>query len=64
MSFSKKNAPLEGRSVYDVGKGPELVSELRPKCTVFTHLRHGVDLRTPLPDGITFARDGLQLDLP
>jgi len=63
-SFYQEPAPLEGRSVYDVREELELVAALKPKRTVFTHLGHGADIRTPLPDGIIFAQDGLTLGLP
>lgn len=63
-SFYHEAAPLEGRSVYDVLEGLELIAELKPQQTVLTHLGHGVDIRTPLPEGVVFAQDGLVVELP
>ncbi len=63
-SFFKEDAPLETRSVYDVGEALELLKILKPKRTVFTHLGHGVDARKPAPEGVRYARDGLVIDLP
>ena len=50
-SFYKEDAPLETRSVYDVREALDLIGELSPKQTIFTHLGHGIDTRKPAPEG-------------
>ena len=62
-SFFKEDAPLETRSVYDVGEALELLKVLKPKRTVLTHLGHGVDARKPAPEGVLYAYDGLTITL-
>lgn len=63
-SFYREAAPYERRSVYDVTEALALLSEIKPARTVFTHLGHGIDARKPSPQGTTYARDGLRLELP
>ncbi len=63
-SFYREAAPIEGRSVYDVGEAAALVAGLEPKKTILTHLGHGVDTRKPAPDGLRYACDGLKVPLP
>lgn len=64
-SFYKEEAPLAGRSVYDMVEALDLLKETKPKRTVFTHLSHNVDRRQDytLPVGVLVAYDGLKLDL-
>ena len=63
-SFYQEVAPIETRSVYDVQEAVELITELNPKRTLFTHLGHGVDVRKPAPQGMRYAFDGLSIELP
>ena len=63
-SFYRENAPLAGRSVYDVGEAAALAAELGAKNTVLTYLGHGVDCRKPAPEGVHYAHDGLVIPLP
>lgn len=63
-SCYRETAPLEGRSVYDVGEAAALVVELNPRRTVLTHLGHGVDSCKPAPEGLRYAFDGLVVPLP
>jgi phosphoribosyl 1,2-cyclic phosphate phosphodiesterase len=63
-SFYREDAPLESRSVYDVQEALELLSELRPKRAIFTHLGHGVDVSQPVPEGTGYAFDGMEVVLP
>ena len=63
-SFYEENAPIESRSVYDVREATKLLTHLRPKRAVFTHLGHGVDVTQPPPDGTRYAYDGLTVELP
>lgn len=63
-SFYQEDAPIEMRSVYDVREAVRLVAELKPQCTIFTHLGHGVDVRKPAPIGTRYAYDGLTVELP
>lgn len=62
-SFYREEAPLESRSVYDMIEGCELVKEVRPARTVFTHLSHNVDVTAAydLGEGVEVARDGICL---
>ena len=63
-SFYHETAPIAGRSVYDVQEAAALVTELKPRTTVLTHLGHGVDSRKTAPDGLRYAHDGLVVPLP
>lgn len=61
----QETAPFERRSLYDMVEASDLLTDVRPKRAVFTHLSHTVDLRRayPLPQNVTIARDGLRLTL-
>jgi phosphoribosyl 1,2-cyclic phosphate phosphodiesterase len=59
-SFWKEDASRWLRSVLDVQEALAITSRVRPARTIFTHLGHGVDRRTPLPQGHEFAFDGLE----
>jgi len=63
-SFYKETQPLEGRSVYDVLEATQLSQKLRARQTILTHLSHDVDLRKEAPSSVSYAYDGLVLDLP
>lgn len=63
-SFYKENQPLEGRSVYDVLEATALSQQLRAKRTILTHMGHGVDRRKKAPASVSYAYDGLVIDLP
>ena len=63
-SFYEEDAPVETRSVYDVGEALDLIEELKPERTIFTHLGHGIDIRKPAPEGARYAFDGLSVGLP
>ncbi|MGE6228350.1 MBL fold metallo-hydrolase [Paenibacillus chitinolyticus] len=62
-SFYKEEGA--GRSVYDVTEALELLREVKPSRTVFTHLSHGIDLLEDhaLPSGVRFAQAGLSIAL-
>lgn len=63
-SFYREDAPLEGRSIYDVQEAAALVRELKPHRTVLTHMGHGIDRRKGAPEGLEYAHDGLVIALP
>jgi phosphoribosyl 1,2-cyclic phosphate phosphodiesterase len=60
-NFYKEEAEMNTRSVYDMVEASELMDELKPGRVIFTHMSHGVDLRTnyPLKPNIALARTGL-----
>lgn len=62
-SFYREEAEFHTRSVYDMVEACELVEELRPKRTVFTHMSHDIHLGSPpdLLEGIGLAVAGLEL---
>ncbi|ANF96059.1 MBL fold metallo-hydrolase [Paenibacillus bovis] len=64
-SFVHEEAEYSGRSVYDMREAAELVDELAPIQTIYTHMSHGVDLRQELdlPVGASTARTGMTIDL-
>ena len=64
-SFYHETAEFTTRSVYDVKEALELLNEIRPTRTVFTHLSHDIDLRRDygLPEGVEFAVTGMQMSL-
>jgi phosphoribosyl 1,2-cyclic phosphate phosphodiesterase len=63
--WDESSADYAGRSVYDVLEALEVVKQVKPVKTVFTHLGHGVDARdaAKLPEHVSFAHDGLKLEL-
>ncbi len=63
-SFYKEEADLKTRSVYDVQEAVQLIAELHPKETLFTHLGHGIDSCKNAPVGTSYAFDGLTVTLP
>lgn len=64
-SFYHEQAEFATRSVYDVIEALELLSEVRPGRTLFTHMSHDIDLlrNYELPDGVGFAMSGLTISL-
>lgn len=62
-SFYFENAPIESRSVYSVLEAVQLLHELKPKQTIFTHMGHGVDIRKIAPENSKYARDGLAIPI-
>jgi len=63
-NFYTEEAPLSERSVYDMTEAGELLAEVRPAQSIFTHMSHGVDLRKvyPLAEGVLLARTGMRID--
>ncbi|MNJ44474.1 Phosphoribosyl 1,2-cyclic phosphodiesterase [compost metagenome] len=65
-SFYKEEAPFATRSVYDVVEALQLLDEVTPKSTIFTHQSHDIDLRehiTQLPSHVKFAVTNMQVSL-
>jgi phosphoribosyl 1,2-cyclic phosphate phosphodiesterase len=62
-SFYNEDAPVASRSVYSVLEAVQLLQDLQPKQTIFTHLGHGVDVRKTAPERTQYARDGLNITL-
>ncbi|TYP72532.1 MBL fold metallo-hydrolase [Paenibacillus methanolicus] len=64
-SFYEEPYPMETRSLYDVKEALELLEELKPRRTWFTHMSHDIDLRRQyaLPENIAFAFSGLQVNV-
>ncbi|MFZ5826941.1 MAG: MBL fold metallo-hydrolase [Bacillota bacterium] len=64
-AYYEETAPRERRSLYSMVEALDLLAEVRPGRTVFTHLSHGVDSRSryPLPDGVTVGHDGMVIQL-
>ncbi|MCM3699911.1 MBL fold metallo-hydrolase [Paenibacillus macerans] len=64
-SFYREEAEFSTRSVYDVTEALELLREIRPKRTLFTHMSHDIDLRRDygLPAGVGFAGTGMRVGL-
>ncbi|WP_010275046.1 MBL fold metallo-hydrolase [Paenibacillus senegalensis] len=62
-SFYKEEAPFHSRSLYDIVEALELLNEIRPAYTCFTHLSHGIDWREDygLPPNCRLAKEGLSL---
>lgn len=64
-SFYQEAAEFSTRSVYDVTEALELLKELKPKRTKFTHMSHDIDLRQDyhLPEQVSFARTDEYVEL-
>lgn len=64
-SFVHEQAEFSTRSVYDMREAQELLGEVKPGHTYFTHMSHDVDLRKDygLPGDITLARAGMTITL-
>lgn len=48
-SFVHETAEFSTRSVYDMKEAAELVAEVQPGRTIYTHMSHDVDVTGPLP---------------
>lgn len=48
-SFVHETAEFSTRSVYDMKEAAELVAEVSPGRTIYTHMSHDVDVNGPLP---------------
>lgn len=64
-AYYEEAAPRERRSLYSMVEALELLAEVQPGRTLFTHLSHGVDIRRryPLPDSVTVVHDGMVIQL-
>lgn len=64
-SFVHETAKFETRSVYDMKEAAELLAEVKPRQTVYTHMSHDVDVRNelPLPEGVRVAMAGMTVKL-
>lgn len=64
-SFVQEDADYSTRSVYDMREAAELVREVRPTRTLYTHMSHDVDLnRLPeLPPNVSAASTGTIAEL-
>ncbi|MCM3172812.1 MBL fold metallo-hydrolase [Paenibacillus sp. MER 99-2] len=64
-SFVHELAEFSTRSVYDMREAQELLQELEPKRTYFTHMSHDVDVRQDyhLGQGVTLALTGMKVSL-
>lgn len=60
-SFYREDAKLSTRSVYDMVEAIELLNEIQPKKTIFTHMSHGVNTNVeyPLPQKVILAESGM-----
>lgn len=64
-AYYEEAGPMERRSLYSMVEAVDLLDEVRPKRTLFTHLSHGVDRRTsyPLPKSVQVGYDSLRIPL-
>ncbi|ETT39304.1 MULTISPECIES: MBL fold metallo-hydrolase [Paenibacillus] len=64
-SFVHETAIFESRSVYDMKEAAQLLSEVNPRQTIYTHMSHDVDVRKelPLPERVSVAMTGMTVDL-
>jgi len=67
-NFYKEDAPLATRSVYDMTEALQLIEETAPERAIFTHMSHGVDVRSDrngynLPTAVTLAETGMKVEL-
>ncbi|GGN92721.1 MBL fold metallo-hydrolase [Saccharibacillus kuerlensis] len=64
-SFVQEDADYSTRSIYDMREAAELVREVAPLRTIYTHMSHNVDLnRLPeLPPNVSAARTGTVVKL-
>lgn len=64
-SFVYEDAEYSTRSVYDMREAAELLEEIRPVRTIYTHMSHDVDLKSlpELPSGVSAATTGLEVRL-
>ena len=59
-----EDKPSAKRSIHNQHEALELIAELKPKHSVFTHMSHIMDSREPAPEGMIYAFDGMSLELP
>lgn len=64
VAYLREDQPLNKRSIYDQREALELIAKLRPRRTIFTHMSHGIDRRKAAPFGVTYAFDGMSMELP
>ncbi|WP_040950660.1 MBL fold metallo-hydrolase [Gorillibacterium massiliense] len=64
-SYYHEAADFHTRSVYDMTEAAELLAEIRPGRTLYTHMSHGVDIRAdyPLPAQTAMAEKGMTIEL-
>ncbi|NOU96650.1 MBL fold metallo-hydrolase [Paenibacillus sp. LMG 31456] len=64
-NYYEEHADKATRSVYDMIEALELLDETKPDRALFTHMSHGVDIRTDykLPSMVTLAVTGMRLNL-
>lgn len=64
-AYYEESAPRQRRSLYSMVEALQLLADVRPRRTLFTHLSHGVDIcsRYPLPDGISVGRESMVIQL-
>ncbi len=64
-SYYKEEFDFHTRSVYDMTEALELAEEIKPRRIYFTHMSHGVDVRTayPLPDHASLTARGMRIPL-
>ncbi len=64
-SFYKEHAEFSTRSVYDMTEALELIREVQPGATIFTHMSHDIDIKKEygLPAGVQIAVPGMKAAL-
>lgn len=64
-SYYHEHAEFATRSVYDMVEAQELLADLNPTETWFTHMSHGVDRREmyPLSAAIRLAQEGVAISV-
>jgi phosphoribosyl 1,2-cyclic phosphate phosphodiesterase len=64
-NFYKEDADPKTRSVYDMIEALQLIDEIEPVQTIFTHMSHGGDLTHayPLPSKVILAETGMKVVL-
>lgn len=64
-SFVHETAEFSTRSVYDMKEAAELLAEVKPKRTIYTHMSHDVDisLQMGLPSATELAVAGMSVKL-
>lgn len=64
-SYFREDAAYDTRSVYDIAEAAELLAEIEPGLTRFTHMSHGIDVRAGylLPARSALASAGMRIQL-
>lgn len=59
-SFYEEKAEFSTRSVYDMKEAVQLLQEIQPKHSLFTHMSHDIDMRRDygFPEGVELAYTG------